>query len=270
MSGTHRGGPAAARRWARTFLPFLLPLLVLLLPAGSGAAAQEAGWTGRLFVQALSVRDAGDWVTLRQEVGRRLQGGRRLRLGLAQTRRFGTWDASAEAGAVLRPGDVYLSLDARITPEARILEDALLGARAALPVGEVGPSVGYRLQLFAEGPVHTVSPRLEWYRGPWLLSGELRLIRSAVETVNVAGIARITRRVSADWRIWIGAAAGEEDFLVGRPPTRRLRTLDTRSLFGGVERALADGWSVRADVTGVDSDPRLDRVGGALTVARAF
>ena len=137
-------------------------------------------------------------------------------------------------------------------------------------MGELVPSLGYRLRIFADGPVHTVIPRLEWYRGPWLLSGELRLIRSAVETVNVAGIARIARRISSHWRVWIGVAGGEEDFLVGRPPTRRLRTLDTRSLFGGVERTLPGGWSVRLDASGVDSDPRLDRVGGALTVARTF
>lgn len=248
----------------------LLALAVAALSPAADGAAQEATWTARVHAGALSVEDRGDWTELRQELARRLPDGRRLALGSRQTRRFGTWDASLEAAATLRPGDAYLSLDARYTPGAEILEDALLGARLALPVGEVVPSVGYRLQLFPDGPVHTMSPRVEWYRGPWLVFGELRVIDSAVETVNFAGIARVTRRISSDWSAWIGLARGEEDFLVGRPPTRQLRTLRTQSLFGGVEHAVSPAWTVRVDLTGVDSDPTLDRIGASLTITRTF
>lgn len=234
------------------------------------ATAQEPGWTARLFLQALSVEDADDWWVLRQQVSRRLPDGRRFEVGIAETRRFGVWDVSLEGRGTLRPGDVYLTLDARYTPGAEILEDAHVGARAALPLGELVPSLGYRLQLFADGTVHTVSPRLEWYRGPWLFSGELRLIRSAVETVNLAGIARVTRRLPDGWSVWAGLAGGEEDFLVGQPPDQRLSTLRTRSLLVGFERDLPGGWALRLDLTGVNSDPRLDRIGGGLTVTRTF
>lgn len=249
----------------------LAPLAALALLAGPAmGAAQEPTWILRAHGRALSVEDRGDWVVLRQQVARTFPDGRRFELGVLETRRFGTWDASLEGGAMLRPGDVSLSLDARVTPGAEILEDALLGARAALPLGELVPSLGYRAQLFPDGPVHTVSSGLEWYRGPWLFSGELRVIRSAVETVNLAGIARVTRRISADGRAWVGLARGEEDFLVGRPPAQELRTLRTQSLFGGLEVSFAPGWSGRLDLMGVDSDPTLDRMGVALTVTRTY
>lgn len=259
------------RRRARgRVAPTLLALVLALAATPDRAAAQEPAWSARVFVEAFSVEDADDWLALRQQVDGRFSDGRRLELGVVQTRRFGTWDASLEAGTTLRPGDLNLSLDTRLTPAAEILEDLRLGVRAALPMGELVPSVGYRLQLFPEGAVHTASPRLEWYRGRWLLSGELRVIRSAVETVNVAGIARVTRRLGASWRAWVGLAAGEEDFLVGRAPARQLRTLTTRSLSGGAAYGFAPAWTLRVDLTGVDSDPRLDRIGGALTLTRTF
>lgn len=267
MSRGRPGDRTARRRLLRS----LFLALLALHGADAGLEGQASEWTARASTQLLSVRDAEDWLTLRQEVERVFSDGRRLHLGVRETRRFGAWDTSVEAGATFRPGRrLHLSLDARVTPEAEVLEDARLGVRAALPVGEFVPSVGYRLQLFPDGPVHTASPRLEWYRGPWLLSGELRVIRSAVETVNFAAIGRVTRRVSVGWRLWVGLAAGEEDFLVGRPPDRSLRTLATRSLLGGAELRLPSGWSLRLDLTGVASDPRLDRVGGSLTVARGF
>jgi len=235
------------------------------------ARAQEADWTGRLLVRGFSVRDADDWLLLRQEASRAFADGTRLRVGLTQTRRFGAWDASAGAGATLHPADrVSLTVDGRVTPAAEVLEDARMETRASLQAGPFVPSLGYRVQLYDEGTVHTVSPRVVWYGGPWRLSGEVRVIRSALETVNLAAIGRATRRLSARWSAWLGLASGEEDFLVGAPPTAALRTLTTRSAFGGVERTLTGGWSLRLTLTGIDSDPRLDRVGGSVTVARAF
>lgn len=246
-------------------------LLVTLPSLAVQARAQEADWTGRLLVRGFSVRDADDWLLLRQEASRAFADGTRLRVGLAQTRRFGAWDASAGAGATLRPADrVSLSVDGRVTPAADVLEDARLETRASLQAGPFVPSLGYRVQLYGEGTVHTVSPRVVWYGGPWRLSGEVRVIRSALETVNLAAIGRATRRLSARWSAWLGLASGEEDYLVGAPPTAALRTLTTRSAFGGVERTLTGGWSLRFTLTGIESDPRLDRVGGSVTVARAF
>lgn len=250
-----------------------VPAVLLLLALGSAAeaGAQETGWTGRLLFRALSVEDAGDWLELRQEAARTLRGGGQLRAGVSQTRRFETWDVSAEASASLRVGDrLRLSVDGRVTPGAEVLEETRLGARVSLQSGDVVPSVGYRLQHFDEGPVHTVSPRVVWYRGAWRLSGEIRVIRSALQTVNLAAIGQAARRLGSGWRARVGLAAGEEDFLVVGPSGQDLRTLTTRSAFGGVERDLPAGWSVRLDVTGVESDPTLDRFGSSLTIARAF
>lgn len=260
--------PPSAR--TRAAFPALLSAVAIVLAAG-GAPAQETGWTGRLFVQARSVQDSEAWLVLRQQVARGFDGGRRLGLGLVQTRRFGDWDASLEASGTLRPGaGTYLSLEGRVTPEADVLENARAGARVSLPLGEVVPSLGYRAQVFGDGTVHSVSPRLVWYRGPWLFSGELRIIRSAVETVNLAAIARVTRSITDAWSVRLGLARGEEDFLVGRPPGQTLRTLTTRSVFAGVEHDLPGAWSARLDVTGIDTDQRLDRLGGSVALSRSF
>lgn len=251
--------------------PLAAAVLVLLLVAAPGADAQEAGWTGRLFLQAQSVEDREAWVVLRQQAARSFSGGRRLRVGLTQTRRFGDWDASVGASGTLRPGGgTYLSLDGRVTPGADVIDDARFGARVSLPLDEFVPSVGYRLQLFGDDPVHSVSPRLNWYRGPWLFSGEVRVIRSALETTNVAAIGRVTRRISSAWSVRMGVARGEEDFLVGRPPGQSLRTLTSRSVSAGGEHRLPGRWTVRLDVTGVDTDQGIDRLGGSVTVTRAF
>lgn len=259
--------PARSRGGGRLLLSAIIGLLVTV----ASAPAQETGWSGRLFLQAQSVEDARDWLVFRQTAARRFAGERRLAVGLVQTRRFGNWDASLEAGGTLRPADeTYLSLDARFTPDADVLEDARVGARAFLPLGELVPSLGYRLRIFGEDAVHSVSPRVSWYRGPWLFFGEMRIIRSAVETTNLALIGRVARRLSASWSVRLGVARGEEDFLVGRPPRQSLRTLTTRSLSAGVEHELARGWSVRMSATGVDSDPRLDRLGVSILLTRAF
>jgi YaiO family outer membrane protein len=217
------------------------------------------------------VEGAGDWLRFGQAVTRRWGDGTRLSLGLTQTRRFGAWDAGLDAGVTLRPSRrVVLTLEGAVIPDADVLEDLQAGARVAVPVGALVPSLGYRFQSFADGDAHTVSPRLAWYRGPWLVTGEVRVIRSAVETVNLAGIGRVRRRIGGGWQLRIGLAAGEEDFLVGPPGEQELRTLRTRSVFGGVERELSPAWSVRVDLSAVDSDPRLDRYGGSVSVTRSF
>ncbi len=245
--------------------------LLLLLLAAPGARAQDSPWTGRLFLQARSVEDREAWLVLRQQAAKSFSGGGMLQVGLTQTRRFGDWDASVGASGTLRPGGgAYLSLDARITPEADVIDDARFGARMSLPLGELVPSVGYRIKLFGDDPVHAVSPRLNWYRGSWLLSGEVRLVRSALETTSIAAIGRVTRRIPGGWSVRIGVARGEEDFRVGRPPGQSLRTLTSRSLSAGVERRLTDGWTVQLDLAGVDTDQGLDRFGASVTLARTF
>lgn len=245
---------------------------ILLLPLVAPAVmAQEGGWTGRLLLQAQSVEDRESWVVLRQQAARSFSGGGLLQVGLTETRRFGDWDTSVGARGTLRPGGgTYLSLDARLTPGADVIDDARFGARLSLPAGELVFSLGYRLQLFGDDPVHTVSPGLSWYRGEWLFSGEVRLIRSAVRTTNVAAIGRVTRRITASWSARMSVARGEEDFLVGRPPEQSLRTLTSRSLSAGIEHDPAGGWTVRLDLSGVDTDQGIDRLGGSLTIARAF
>lgn len=256
--------------WLRRAVAAPAALLALALAAGA-AAGQATGWRATVGLQALSVEDADDWLEVRQEVARRPGGGRQLRAALVQTRRFGVWDVSLEAGATLRPHDrVYLTVDGRVTPGAQVLDELRAGTRAAVRLGEIVPSLGYEYRSYGDASVHTGSSRVEWYTGPWLLSWELRAIRSAVETVNVAAIGRVARRISADWRAWAGLAAGEEDYRVGRPPVQRLRTLTTRSAFGGAAWTGPAGWSVRVDVSGVESDPRLDRLGGSLSVTRRF
>lgn len=248
----------------------LVATLALLL-AAPAAVAQESGWTGRLFLQAHSVEDRESWLVLRQQAARRFSGGGLLQVDLTQTRRFGDWDTSVGGSGTLRPGGgTYLSLDARVTPGADVIDDARFGVRWSLPAGELVPSLGYRLQIFGDDPVHSVSPGLSWYRGAWLLSGEVRLIRSAVGTTNLAAIGRVTRRITPSWSVRMGLARGEEDFLVGRPPDQSLRTLTSRSLSAGVEHHPSGGWTVRLDLTGIDTDLGIDRAGGSLTVARAF
>ena len=246
-------------------------VLLLLLCVPAARAQDGGGWTGRLFLQAQSVEDREAWLVLRQQAARSFSRGRLLQVGLTQTRRFGDWDASFGASGTLRPGGgTYLSLDARVTPEADVIEDARFGARFSLPLDELVPSLGYRLQLFGDDAVHSVVPGLSWYRGPWILSGELRVIRSALETTNLAAIGRVTRRISDAWSVRVGVARGEEDFLVGRPPDRVLRTLTSRSLSAGAEHQLSGGWSVRVDLAGVDTDQGIDRLGGSVTVSRTF
>lgn len=259
------GRPARFRR-AVAAAAFLV-----LVIAADAAAGQETGWRATLGFRALAVEDADDWVEIRQEAVRRAGGGRRLRAALVQTRRFGVWDVSLEAGGTLRPHDrVYLTVDGRVTPGAQVLDELRAGTRAAVRLGEVVPSLGYEYRSYGDASVHTGSSRVEWYTGPWLLSWELRVIRSAVETVNLAAIGRVARRLSPDWRAWAGLAAGEEDYRVGRPPAQRLRTLTTRSAFGGAAWTGPAGWSLRVDLSGVESDPRLDRLGASLSVTRRF
>lgn len=269
MSSSGHEEQAAPKGPGARILPLALALAALL--AADGATAQEAGWTGRLFLQAQSVEDRRAWIVLRQQAARSFPGGGFFQAGLTQTRRFGDWDASIGATGTLRPGrGSYLSLDARVTPEADVIEDARFGARFSLPIGELVPSLGYRLQLFGDDRVHSVSPRLDWYRGPWLFSGEVRMIRSALGTTNVAAVGRVTRRISGSWSLRVGLARGEEDFLVGRPPGQSLRTLTSRSLSAGAEHEPGGGWSVRLDLAAIDTDQGIDRLGGSVTVARAF
>lgn len=249
----------------------LLAAAVLLWAGASAAPAQESGWTGRLLLRGQSVEDRKDWLRFRQAAERRFGRGRRLAVGLVQVRRFGDWDTGLEFGGTLRPGGgTYLSLDGRVTPGADVVEDALLGGRLSLPFGDVVPSLGYRLQLFDGEDVHAVSPRLDWYRGAWLFTGELRVIRSAVETTNLAAIGRVRRRLADAWSARLGVARGEEDFLLGRPPDQSLQTLTTRSVTAGLEHRPAPGWSVRLGAVLVDADPSLDRLGGSLLLVRSF
>jgi len=132
------------------------------------------------------------------------------------------------------------------------------------------PALGYEVKSYPQGAVHQLSPRLDWYEGRWFLRGEARFTRNTFGTINFAGIARAQADIAPDWQAWIGVAAGNEDFLVGAPPIQSVRTLRTRSAYAGAQWTGLPGWTLRLDVVGVHSEPRLSRAGAALSVARSF
>lgn len=250
----------------------LLVLLCAAVPLRPGPVrGQDAPWSATLTAGWLSVSDAGDWSRIEESVARRWPRGDRLSGSVIHTRRFGRWDHGLGLGGTLHPDPrLYLTGSATVTPGAEIREEALLHAEVAFVAGPFVPSLAYEYRSYDQGPVHQVAPALTWYRGRWSVRGEVRVVRNDVGTVNLAGIARARLDVNEAWSAWLGASAGNEDFLVGPPGAQELRTLRTRSAVSGASWSGLPGWTLRLDVTAVDSDPRLSRAGATLSVVRSF
>jgi len=80
-------------------------------------------------LQALSVSGSQDWLELREAISRLWPRGDRAGGALVETRRFGHWDQSVELRGTLHPRHrLYLELEGRWTPDATILETAMLHA----------------------------------------------------------------------------------------------------------------------------------------------
>jgi YaiO family outer membrane protein len=233
--------------------------------------AQQGPWAAQLGFQALSVSGSQSWYELRQAFSRSWSRGDRAGGALVETSRFGRWDQSLELRGTLRPRKrLYVSLQGRWTPHARILERYMLQARVSRPSGHFVPALGYEIKDYPEGPVHQLSPRLDWYGGRWFLRAEARFTRNTFGTINLATIARAQVGLAPDWQAWVGVAVGNEDFLVGPPRDQSVRTLRTRSAYAGAQWTGLPGWTVRLDVVGVHSEPRLSRAGASLSLGRSF
>jgi YaiO family outer membrane protein len=255
--------------------PARLALVVFALSTSAlvplSARAQQGPWVAQVGFQALSVSRSQDWYELRQDISRLWGRGDRAGGALVETSRFGHWDESLELRGTLHPVErLYVSLQGRWTPDGRILERYMLHATVSMPSGHFVPALGYEIKDYTEGPVHQVSPRLDWYRGRWFLRGEARFTRNTFGTVNVAAIGRAQTALAPDWQAWVGVALGNEDFLVGPPGDQSVRTLRTRSAYAGAQWTGVPGWTVRLDVVGVHSEPRLSRAGVSLSLSRSF
>lgn len=258
-----------ATRSAQSVLAALALAASASLPGA--VRAQQEPWTGQFGFEALSVSGSQDWYELREGVSRLWSRGDRAGGTLVQTRRFGHWDQSLELRGTLHPRDrLYVSLQGRWTPDAQIVERYLLHAAVSVRSGRFVPALSYEIRDYAQGPVHQLGPRLDWYGGRWFLRGEARFTRNTFGTINLAAVARAQVGVAPDWQAWVGVAAGNEDFLVGPPSSQSVRTLRTRSAYAGAQWTGLPGWTVRLDIVGVHSEPRLSRAGASLSLARAF
>jgi YaiO family outer membrane protein len=258
-------------RSTRSVLAVLATALAVPALLPGAARAQQGTWVAQLDFQGLSVSGSQDWFELRQGVSRLWSRGDRAGGALVETDRFGRWDQSLELQGTLHPRDrLYVSLQGRWTPDARILERYMLHATVSRPSGHFVPALGYEIKDYPQGPVHQLSPRLDWYGGRWFLRGEARFTRNTFGTINLAAIARAQAGLAPDWQAWVGVAVGNEDFLVGPPGNQSVRTLRTRSAYAGAQWTGLPGWTVRIDVVGVHSEPRLSRAGASLSLSRSF
>lgn len=250
----------------------VLFLALALLGAGtSGLAAQPADWRATTGFGAWSVEDADDWWEISTRTEGRWGDGSRLGLGTVSWRRFGSWDHSLEVDGVWRAAErVWLDGRMLVTPGAEIREEVAfqVGGSVSLPPFAMG--LGYRVQEFAGGPNHTLIPRLEWYHGDLFVLVRGWATRTLHDTFTGAVLGRAALRLTDRLELWAGAAGGEEDFVVGSGAGRQVRTLDSRTLLLGGRVRVAGGWSVRWDLDGTASDPRLDRLGGVIQVERSF
>lgn len=245
--------------------------LALAGAATSGLAAQPAGWRATAGLGAWSVADADDWWEVSARAERRWGDGSRLGLGTASWRRFGTWDHSLEVDGAWRAGDrVWLDGRVLVTPAAEVREELALRVGGSLSLPPFAVGIGYRVQEYAAGPNHSLVPHVEWYHGDLVVLARAWATRTLHDTFVGAALGRATLRVTDRLELWAGAAAGEEDFVVGSGAGREVRTLESRTLLLGGRVRMPGGWSVRWDLTGTASDPRLDRAGGAVQVGRAF
>lgn len=249
----------------------LLLAVAALGAATTGLPAQAPGWRTSAGFGAWSVADAEAWWELSTRAERRWADGSRVGLGTVAWRRFGSWDHSLEADGVWRAGE-RLWIDGRVlvTPAAEIREEAALQVGGSWSLRPFAVGLGYRVQEFPAGTNHTVIPRAEWYHGDLFVLARGWVTRTLHDTYIGAAFGRAAVRVTDRLELWAGAAVGEEDFVVGSGGAREVRTLVSRTLLLGGEVRLAGRWSVRWDLTGTASEPRLDRLGAVIHVDRTF
>lgn len=250
----------------------LLLLVLAALGAGTtGLPAQSPGWRATAGVGAWSVADAETWWELSARAERRWADGSRLGLATVAWRRFGARDHSLEVDGAWRAGErVWLDGRMLVTPAAEIREEAALEVGGTWSLAPFAVGLDYRVREFPAGTDHSLIPQVEWYGGDLFVLARGWVTRTLHDTYIGAVLGRAALRVTDRLEVWAGAALGEEDFVVGSGRAREVRTLVSRTLLLGGEMRVAEGWSIRGDLTGTASEPRLDRLGGAIAVGRSF
>lgn len=257
--------------------PLVVPLLALLPmalpPSGPSAlsAQQPAEWSVAASVGAWGVEDAPDWLELTERAERVHADGSRIGLEVASWRRFGEWDHAVEASGTLRASeDLWLHARGLVTPGARIREEGAgqVGASVALRPFSVGLS--YQVRSFEEGTEHALLPEVTWYGGATTVFVRGWLMHTTADSRAGAGMFRVTHRVSDRVRLMWGGALGDEDFVVESAGGREVRTIRSETLLlGGIWDPVPD-WTLRLDLAATDTDARLDRAGGTLTIRRSL
>ena len=184
--------------------------------------------------------------------------------------RFGLHDGTEKIGGVLHPAPRWwftLEAGTALGPEVVPKNSWELDA-TALATRHASPGLSYRRQNYVPGPVDMVIPHVLLQLGKLTWDARVFLSRNPSDRTDGAFLLRVTAPLSRRAAGWIGGAAGRESYLVGAPPAQAVRSLRTVTGIAGVRVNLAHGFTVRIDVTVINSKPVLSRRGISLGAER--
>lgn len=213
-----------------------------------------------------------DWSAYGAQLAWASTAGHKLWANVEWIGRFGERDGAQKIGGVLHPAARWwISLEAgtALRPELAPKNSWELDL-TALVSGRASLSLAYRRQNYVPGPVDVVMPHATLQIAQ--LSWEVRLFlaRNPSARTDAAFLIRATAPLGRRAAGWLGAGAGRESYLVGAPPVQAVRSLKTVTGTAGVRYNAGRGFTLRGDVTVVESDPVLSRRGVALGVERSF
>ena len=245
-------------------------LIALIVFGAAGLQAQTvhvAGWGSYE-----GVTGSADWSTAGAQLTLATTPGHRMWAAAERSSRFGANDITERIGGVLHPAPrwwITLETGTALQP-AFMPKNTWEADVTALATRRGSVGLAYRRWNYVVGPVNVVMPHFSVQIRAVTWDVRVSLSRNPSQRTDAAFYVRATTPLSPRVAAWLLGGAGRESYLVGTAPASQVRSLDTVTGAAGLRCSMGNGFTLRLDVSVINSRPVLSRRGAGLGLERQF
>jgi len=218
------------------------------------------------------VTGSADWSTAGAQLTIATTPGHRVWAAAERLSRFGANDVTERIGGVLHPAPRWwITLEAGTALQPAFMPKNTWEADVtALATRRGSVGLGYRRWNYVVGPVNVVMPHFSVQTRTVSWDVRVSLSRNPSRRTDAAFYVRATTPLTSRVAGWVLGGAGRESYLVGAGPTSQVRSLDTVTGAAGVRCSVGNGFTLRLDVSVINSRPVLSRRGAGFGLERQF